>query len=359
MLQPMEKRTGDLFAINQFKFFTKMTEKQIFPETVGSAVKVQNPLDANSETNDTTLNEVLNDLADAIGSGGGGDGDSIPANTPVTDIDFGSIPKGTDISGMDIATLINNATHAEYAPVFADATASIAAKIGTIVEVGTIVPSLSESNFNIGGTAAKATAGSYVANGGAASNTITCNVQGVGEAKTDFGNVVYTLSRAYAAGSDVVKSTKGNPTNKTAANATTLLSKASANANIDATDKTIKAITKKATCTIAFVDAFYANTAAIGTMTKRLTDAAVLEYTFPAETPEAHHAISIPESYRITKIELKNPVSGNFENYELNKFVATSENRTIADGSTKEYLKYTRNDGESDSNTFKFYITRG
>lgn len=337
-----------------------MTEKQIFPETVGSVVKVKNPTDANSVSDDTTLNDVLEDLADAIGSGGGGGGDSIPANTPVTDVDFGSIPKGTDISGMDIATLINNATHAEYAPVFADATASIAAKIGAIVEVGTIVPSLSESNFNIGGTAAKATAGSYVANGGAATNSITCNVQGVGEAKTDFGNVVYTLSRAYAAGSDVVKSSKGNPTNKTAANATTLLSKASANANIDATDKTIKAITKEATCTIAFVDAFYANTAAIGTMAKLpLTTAVSLELDFPVAAGSNRHAFSIPASYTNVQIYIWNAVSngGEWQLY-AGTFETSSETKTLADGvTTKAYTKYTR-DTNGAATKFKVTFTK-
>lgn len=333
-----------------------MTEKQVFPETVASAIKGQNPLNPNSQSDDTNLNTILSALAANSGGGGG----SIPADTPVTDIDFGSIPKGTDISGMTVAELLDAATHAEYAPKFTDASASIAANIGAVVETGTTVPTTDESNFTIGGTAAKTKGGSYVANGGAATNSITCNVSGTGEAKTTFGNVVYTLSRAYAAGSDVVKTSKGNATNKTAANETTLIASASVNNNIDATTKVIKAITEEATCTIAFVDAFYANTAAIGTMAKLpLTTAVSLELDFPVAAGDNRHAFSIPSSYQNVQIYIWNAVSngGEWQLY-AGTFETSSETKTLADGvTTKAYTKYTR-DTNGAATKFKVTFTK-
>lgn len=325
------------------------------PKNTGADVSVTDPTQ-NAGANATPLNQALANLHEAAVAGG----EHFAADAPNTGVTVGGLASGTDISGQTTKEVLESILYPEYAPRWTDASiGTFSAVAGALLETGSTVPTTALANFSITTSAASAIGGSNSASGGAATNTITCDAADTGVAKTTFGTVTYTLTSVFAAGNTVVKTAKGTATNKTAGNTTTLLSAAAANANIDANTKTIKAITKTKTYSIKFVDAIYANTLAIGTMTKRLTDAAVLEYTFPAETPEAHHAISIPESYRITKIELKNPVSGNFENYELNKFVATSENRTIADGSTKEYLKYTRNDGESDSNTFKFYITRG
>lgn len=325
------------------------------PKNTGADVSVTDPTQ-NAGANATPLNQALANLHEAAVAGG----EHFAADAPNTGITVGGLASGTDISGQSAKEVLESILYPEYAPRWKGAEIKKFVPVaGTLLETGSTVPTTAVANFSISTSPASAEGGSYTASGGAATYTITCNAEETGVAKTTFGTVTYTLTSAFAAGNTVVKTSKGNPTNKTAANTTTLLSAASANGSIDASTKQIKAITATATATIKFVDAIYANTSTIGTMTKRLTDAAILELTFPAETPEVHHAISIPESYRITKIELKSPVSGDFGNYELNKFVATSEVRTIADGSTKEYLKYTRNDGESDSNTFKFYITRG
>lgn len=332
-------------------------ERQIYPETVGDAVKVHNPLDENSEGNDTNLNTVLNELATSGGGGGG----TIPLNFPAADLRIGSILPGTNLGGKTWLQFVDMVTHVDYAPIWADATASISAKIGSIVEVGTIIPTIDVENFNIVGMAARAIGGAFFAYGGIPTNAITCNVQGVGTVKTTFGNVVYTLTREYAAGTDIVKSSKGNPTNKTASNATTLLDVAIENDSIDEETKTIIPITKTANCTISFVDAFYANTAAIGTMAKLpLISANSIELDYPAETSSAKHSFSLPASYQNVQIYIWNAVSngGEWQLY-AGTFTQSSETKTLADGeTTKTYTKYTRNDGTNPATKFKVTFTK-
>lgn len=332
------------------------TTRQIFAKTIAAAIKAQDPTNVNSVGDDTNLDTVLANIA-ALASLA----EPFPVGTPPIEVNIGGALVGMEIAGKTPLQVLDIMLHIEYAPQFDDATASISAKAGTIVEVGTVVPTAVEANFTIGGSTAKATAGNnaYVANGGAATNSIACNVEGTGEAKTTFGNVVYTLTRAYAAGTDVVKTTKGNATNKTASNKTTNIASASVNSNIDATTHVIKAITKTASCTIAFVDAFYANTTAIGTMSKlALTNAASLELEFPAETASAKHSFSIPASYTNVQIQIWNSMAREWQAY-AGTFDTSSETKTLADGeTTKAYTKYTRNDGQNGATKFKISFTK-
>lgn len=328
-----------------------MQRKQIL--IPGTGVAVTDPTQSTPVANGTDLNTALANIAAEAGSG------ALPSDAPAAGVTVGGISSGTPVADKTYAQLFDMLLHPEYAPQWADATASIAAKIGNLVETGTVVPTVDEENFTIGGTAAKATGGTNVANGGAATNTITCSTT-AGSAKTTFGSVTYTLSRAYAAGNTAVETAQGNPTNKTANNATTLLSAASVNSNINATTKYIKAITKTATYTVNFVDAFYANTAAIGTMGKlALTTASELVLDFPVATGDNRHAFSIPSSYTNVVIYIWNSVAngGEWQLY-TGTFAQSSETKTLADGkTTKSYTKYTR-DVNGPATKFKVTFTK-
>lgn len=328
-----------------------MQRKQIL--IPASGVAVTDYTQSNPTANGTDLDTALANLAAQGGSA------SLPNDMEAVAIEIGGFGVGDNVAGMSIPQFLNKLTHPEYAPKWTDASASIAAKIGTLVETGTTIPTVDEENFTIGGTAAKATGGTNVANGGAATNTITCSTT-AGSAKTTFGSVTYTLSRAYAAGNTAVETAMGTETNKTAGNTTTLLSKASVNSNIDATTKYIKAITKTATCTVNFVDAFYANTAAIGTMGKlALTTASELVLDFPVATGDNRHAFSIPSSYTNVVIYIWNSVAngGEWQLY-TGTFAQSSETKTLADGkTTKSYTKYTR-DVNGPATKFKVTFTK-
>lgn len=331
-----------------------MNKTEIFHKGVGSGIKVTDPTVQSPTTDGTNLNTVLENLNAKIASSGGG---SFDANAEPAGVAVGGLGNGTAVADKSDHEILMMMIYPEYAPKWTDATATLAAKnIGSIVEVGTTVPAADTTEFTAGGSAAYATGGTNVAHGGAATDTLTCNVE-TGVAKTTAGTVTYTLSRAYAAGTEVVKTNKGTATNKTASNTTTLLSSASANGNVDATSKTIKAITKTATVNVKFVDAFYANTSAIGTMGKLgLTDASELTLDFPAETAANRQAFSIPASYTGVSIQVYNSLSGKFEAFG-GSFTTSSETKTLADGeTTKAYTKYTRNETSASPAT-KFKVT--
>lgn len=158
------------------------------------------------------------------------------------------------------------------------------------------------------------------------------------------------------------------------------MSAASANGSIDASTKQIKAITKTNTATINYVDAYYANgtrialnsngepttsqpsagNAAIGTMTKlSLTADSTIAICFPPESSSQKAAFSMPKTYRLTAVYEFNEVAGKFLSADVSDFTATDETRTLADGSTKTYSKYTRNGNKiNGKSTFKFVFTK-
>lgn len=312
---------------------------------------------AGTPDNSVPLNDALANIYEASQGE-----DTFGENTPVTGITIGGLPKGTDISGRRVKDVLNDAFYPEYAPKWTDASASISAKnIADLVEVGTTIPTATASEFTVGGSPAVATGGSNAAHGGSATDTITCDAAEVGVIKSTAGAVTYTATRAYAAGSEVVKTNKGNATNKTAGNATTFLSDASANSNIDATTKTIKAITKTATKVITFVDAFYANASNIGTLTKlALTSASQLELNYPSAPGSARQSFSIPASYTNVKVYVWNSMSNGGE-YQLyaGTLSTESETKTIADGETpKAYIKYSLNEDNRPACKIKVTFTK-
>lgn len=345
------------------------------PKNTGADVSVTDPTQ-NAGANATPLNQALANLHEAAVAGG----EHFAADAPNTGVTVGGLASGTDISGQSAKEVLESILYPEYAPRWTDASiGTFSAVAGALLETGSTVPTTALANFSITTSAASAIGGSNSASGGAATNTITCDAAETGVAKTTYGAVVYTLTSAFAAGNTVVKTSKGNPTNKTAANTTTLLSAAGANASIDATSKMIKAITKTATAIINFVDAYYANgvrialdsngkptvsqpsagNAAIGTMAKlALTNDTSIAICFPPESSSQKAAFSIPASYRLSDVKEFNEIAGDFLNKGASAFTAVSETRTLADGSTKAYTKYTYNGTLSGKATYKFIFTK-
>lgn len=315
-----------------------MEKVRINPKNTGNDCFVTDPTQ-NAGANSTPVNQALANLHEAAIAGGGKfAADAAPAGNAV-----GGIAVNADLGGKTDHEVLEMMLYPEYAPRWKGASINTFAPVaGTLLETGSTVPTTAVANFSISTSPASAEGGSYTASGGVATNTITCNAEETGVAKNTFGTVVYTLTSVFAAGNTVVKTNKGNATNKTAGNNTTLLSAASANGSIDASTKQIKAITVTKTATINYVDAFFANGGNISSMTKlALTTASQFEVNYPSAPGSARQAFSIPASYTNVKVYVWNSMSNGGE-YQMiaDPVNTTSETKTLADGSTKAYTKY-------------------
>lgn len=83
-----------------------------------------------------------------------------------------------------------------------------------------------------------------------------------------------------------------------------------------------------------------------------LTTNKTLDITFVSETASNKHSFKLPAKFNVTKITLLNTLSGQYENYDINKFTTTEENIDVQ-GKQVAYKVYTRNDGTNGSSSFK------
>lgn len=199
-----------------------------------------------------------------------GTGKYAPADLTASTAAIGGIPAGTtaeSLNNKSVNEVLDMLLYPEYAPQFVDATINFTSNFTSPVEVGKSCPTLAQCTAT--GSTAYAKGGSNVAHGGEGTNTFTLSGSNTWGGKvTEPTTVTVTATRSYAEGTEVVKTNKGNKTQKASTDATTLLSNASVNSNINATYN-IKPITKSDNKKITFVYSVYASTATAGTLTKQ------------------------------------------------------------------------------------------
>lgn len=302
----------------------------------------------------TRMDGLEQDIKDITLSGAGCQcsdmGERLTVPTADTQIKVKHGDEMMHITMEDIKTYLST----EYAPRWTDATCSISctkAGISTLMEIGSAKPTASD--FSASGSPASAVSAASTATGGAlSSSTITITTS----TATSF---VAQARRVYNAGTSQVKTSKGNPTNKTASNATTDISSASVNSNIDASTFIIKSITKTATYSIVYVYALYANSANIGTVAKlALSSGSSVEISFPSESSSAKHCFDLPTGYALAKVEIFNTFSNNYENYAMSNFAVTAVTHKDASGTDVNYKRYTRNDGVNGASKFRITFTK-
>lgn len=269
----------------------------------------------------------------------------------VAEVMVGGLNKGTDISGLSGVEVLDLILKPEYAPTLTDATCSIfcTTTSGTL-EVGSKTPAASA--YTSSGNVAKATAGSYTALGGAATESFSIAKNTTGATDYDTvtknpGSFSVTATRSYAAGTNTVKSNKGNNTNRVATDSTTLLENASVSSKIDASTFVIKAQTKTATHTINYAYKIYATTGTAGTLASLglLTSVSNKEATLKGGS--AGQKFAVPSTYTGVKIEEYNATLNSWTDTTSGWNTSTTS-YTLPDGTSKEYTVYTRanNSGE-------------
>lgn len=267
----------------------------------------------------------------------------------VTEVTIGGLNKGTNVGEKSAVEVLDLILKPEYAPVFTEATCTISGTAGTTYEVGTTTPAASA--YTSAGNTAKTKSGSFEAFGGAVTETFTITDKTAGA--TDYETVTTTrgaftvkVTRAYAAGTDVVKSNKGNATNKTG-NGTTLLENASANNRIDGTSYTIKAITREASHTINYTYKVYASTTTAGVLTSLGLLTSLSNKEAVLKGGSGGQMFAVPSTYSGVKIEEYNATLNSWTDTTSGWNVGTTT-YTLADGTEKIYTTFTRanNSGE-------------
>lgn len=101
------------------------------------------------------------------------------------------------------------------------------------------------------------------------------------------------------------------------------------------------------TITYEFVDALWSNDTNINTIAKEALvskSAKQKEFSFPAQTVEHPEVFDVPASWTITAVEVKNDLSGQYENC-INEFTVTDTTHNDASGTSVAYKRYTDNRG--------------
>ena len=265
-----------------------------------------------------------------------------------TEVTIGGLNKGTNVGEKSAVEVLNLILKPEYAPVFTDATCTISGPAA--------------SAYTSSGNTAKTKSGSFEAFGGAVTETFT--ITGKSAGATDYETVTTTsgvftvkVTRAYAAGTDVVKSNKGNATNKTG-NGTTLLENASANNNIDSTSHTIKAITKEASHTLNYAYKVYASTVTAGTLTAMNLDTKTSNREAILKGGAAGQKFAVPATYTGIKIEEYNDTLKSWTDTTSN-WTTSTQKMTLADGTEKDYTVYNRANVSGENMKARISATQG
>ena len=260
------------------------------------------------------------------GQGGGGGSGSLSADMTVVKA-VGGITVGTQYpEGTTLEKILRDMLSPTLYPTLTNPSASLSATGAKLLETGATLATTMTVSFNRGsinpaygtsGYRAGAATG-YSLNGGAsqAGNTFSVTVT---SAQTS-----YRAAVAYAAGEQ--------PKDSSGADYSTPLAAGSVNSN---------------SITYEFVDAIWANSSNIATVAKLALvskSTGQKDLVFPAQTVANPEVFDIPASWTVSAVQVKNDLSGAYED-AASQFTVTSVTHDDAAGNSVNYNRYTFNLG--------------
>ena len=259
--------------------------------------------------------------------GGGGGGSAELSADLTAAIEVGGIEAGTEYEeGTPLETLLRDMLEPTLYPTLTAPSATLAGTGNKLLEAGATLAVTITATFSRGsispayGTSGyrSGVASGYTLNGGTsqAGNTWSETVSA--------SNKTFQASVAYEAG-EQPKDSKGN-------NYQSPLPAGSVNTN---------------TVSYDFVDAMWANTANISTIAKLSLVAKSTkqrDMVFPAQTVANPEVFDIPASWTVTAVQVKNDLSGQYEDAS-DQFTVTDVNHDNAGGVSTAYKRYTFNMG--------------
>ncbi len=260
-------------------------------------------------------------------SGGGGGGSAELEDDLTTSVTVGGIASGTTYeAGTSLETLFRDMLNPVAYPTLTNPSASLTATGAKLLETGATLSVTFTLTLNRGSINPQYTAESSYRSGAATgytfdgetknTNTFTKTIT---SAKTS-----YQGSVAYAEGCQ--------PKDSTGADYNSPLPAGSVNTN---------------TINYEFVDAMWSNVAAIGTIAKMALvskSAKQRDMNFPAQTVANPEVFDVPASWKVTAVQVKNDLSGVYED-ALSQFTVTDTTHEDAAGNSVAYKRYTFNLG--------------
>lgn len=305
---------------------------------------------------ESRIEELLLELKEVIEAGGGGGGGTVvianpsgPATDDLIKIKVGSTIYGIDAgalsaqlkasvsvggissgktysAGTSIETILRDLLNPVLYPTLTNPSASISAPGDKLLETGATASKTFTVSFNRGsinpayGTSGyrSGAATGYSLNGGASqqSNEFTQTVSS--------SNKTFKAAVSYEAGEQ--------PKDSSGANYSTPLAAGSVESN---------------TITYEFVDAIWANTSNIASIAKLAIvskSAGQKDMNFPAQTVANPETFDIPASWTVTAVQVKNDLSGQWED-AASQFTISDVNHDNAAGTSVAYKRYTFNLG--------------
>jgi hypothetical protein len=248
-------------------------------------------------------------------------------NQLTTGITVGGIDSGTTYeAGTSMETIFNDLLNPTLYPSFTNPSASLSGTGDKLLESGATLAVTLTATFNRG-TINPAYGTSGYRSGAATGYTLNSGTEQVTNTWSETvsaANKTFTASVAYAAG-EQPKDSKGG-------DYSTPLAAGSVNTN---------------TVSYDFVDAMWANTAAINTIAKLslvAKSAKQRDLTFPAQTVANPEVFDVPASWTVTAVQVKNDLSGAWEDASA-QFTVTDTTHNNAAGTSVNYKRYTFNLG--------------
>ena len=257
--------------------------------------------------------------------GGGGSGSLTQDMTVVKAV--GGITVGTQYTeGTSLEKIFRDMLSPTMYPTLTNPSASISATGAKLLETGATLATTMTVTFNRGSiNPAYGTSGyrsgaaiEYSLNSGTPQASNTFSVTVTSAQKT------YKATVSYAAGEQ--------PKDSSGADYSTPLAAGSVNSN---------------TITYEFVDAIWANTSNISTIAKLALvskSTGQKDMVFPAQTAANPEVFDIPASWNVTAVQVKNDLSGAYEN-AVDQFTVTTVTHDDAAGNSVNYNRYTFNLG--------------
>ena len=245
----------------------------------------------------------------------------------VTAVTVGGIASGTTYAeGTSLETILRDMLNPVLYPTLTNPSASIAIPGDKLLETGATASKTATVTFNRGSINPAYGTSGY--RSGAATgyslNSGTEQEQNTFDVVVSDANKTFRATVSYAAGEQ--------PKDSSGANYSTPLAAGSVNTS---------------TITYEFVDAMWANTAAIGTIAKLSLiskSAKQRDMNFPSQTAANPEVFDVPASWTVSAVQVKNDLSGQYEDASA-QFTITDTTHDDAAGNSVNYKRYTFNLG--------------
>lgn len=275
------------------------------------------------------IEDLLLELKEVIeeGGGGGGGGTAKLSEDLTTSLTVGGITSGTTYErGTPLETIFKNLLNPVAYPTLTNPSVSLSGSGSKLLETGTTLAVTLTATFSRGSISPKYGTSGYRSGEvqGYALNNGTEQAENTWSETVSSANKTFKCSARYAAG-EQPKDSVGN----------------------DYNSPLPAGSVESGTVSYDFVDAMWANTSDITSVAKLSLVAKSTkqrDMTFPAQTTANPEIFDIPASWTVTAVQVKNDLSGAWEDAS-SQFTVTDTTHDNAGGTSTAYKRYTFNMG--------------